>query len=82
MPEQIIKLNDNFIARPEDRVFFDHVHFKIYKFNPKGFKLLNFVPEKGIELITWKGLCLPEVTEDEFSHFYNKCLNYGILTAT
>lgn len=78
----LIKLNKNIIIREEDKMIFSANDMKIYKFNNKGFILINEIKKHNeiskndlFELIN----TLDNFTDEEYENLINKMIKYNIV---
>lgn len=78
----LIKLNKNIIIREEDKMIFSANDMKIYKFNNKGFILINEIKKHNeiskndlFELIN----TIDNFTDEEYENLINKMIKYNIV---
>lgn len=78
----LIRLNKNIIIREEDKMIFSANDMKIYKFNNKGFILINEIKKHNeiskndlFELIN----TLDNFTDEEYENLINKMIKYNIV---
>lgn len=78
----LIRLNKNIIIREEDKMIFSANDMKIYKFNNKGFILINEIKKHNeiskndlFELIN----TIDNFTDEEYENLINKMIKYNIV---
>lgn len=78
--EKFLKINDNMIIREEDNMIFSAKDMKIYKFNEKGFLIINtIINNNKITVNKLSSLLKDNYTQEEISDLINKMVDNNIV---
>lgn len=79
--KRYLKINNKFIIRKADKIIFSAKDMKIFKFNNKGFDIVNAICETdGIEETKLFEKLNDTCSKEEFEQLINKMLDNKIIT--
>ena len=78
--KKYLKINEKMIVREDDNMVFSAKNMKIYKFNEKGFKVVNTINNNSkLTKDELYEILKEEYTKEEFDNLINKMMDNNII---
>ena len=77
---KFLKINEKMIIRDEDKMVFSAKNMKIFKFNDKGYRIVELINKNNrVEKDNILSLLDSEYSKEEFNHLIDKMIDNEII---